>query len=207
MPLDRQASWREIFQRFRWDLMDRYERRGWAFWLIWQLPGQFGDLLRARYLAPRMRSAGHNLRVMAGCRFRSLDRLVVGNNVNIGFDNFLQAHGGLSLGNNVSTAPGVKIWSVNHDYGDLDTPVTEQGQTAKPVGIGDDVFIGSNAFIMPGVVLPARCVVSAGAVVGAKLYKPGSILAGNPARVIGFRGVQANATESEAGAIESGKDS
>jgi acetyltransferase-like isoleucine patch superfamily enzyme len=84
-------------------------------------------------------------------------------------------------------APGVKIWSVNHNYQDKDKLIEEQGQTEHEVIIGNDVFIASNAFIIPGVHLPDGAVVSAGAIVGKKFYKPFSILAGNPARVIGYR--------------------
>lgn len=181
-------TWSAIFRRLRWDVMDRNERTYIAFWLIAELPGAFGSLLRARYLAPRMKAAGTNLRVLAGCRFRSIERLEVGDNVSIGYDNFLQARGGLIIGDNVITAPGVKIWSVNHDYDDPDTPVELQGVSKRPVVIGNNVFIASNAFIMPGVTLPEGCVVSAGAVVGVKPYRPFSILAGNPARAIGIRG-------------------
>jgi acetyltransferase-like isoleucine patch superfamily enzyme len=175
--------------------MDPNERKYYGFWLISGVPGAFGSLLRARYLMPRMKTAGKNLTVLAGCRFRSLERLEVGDNVSIGYDNFFQALGGLTLGNNVATAPGVKIWSVNHNIDDAHSAVLQQGQSQKPVVIGNDVFIASNAFILPGVVLPDGCVVCAGAVVSAKEYKPYSILAGNPARVIGYRGTR---TDTEA---------
>lgn len=168
--------------------MDRRERFAYGYWLIWQVPGLFGNMLRARYLAPRMKRAGPNLTVLAGCRFRSIENLEVGANVSIGYDNFLQAKGGLRIGDDVSTAPGVKIWSVNHDYDDPDVPVEKQSQTEAPVVIGNNVFIASNAFILPGANLPEGCIVSAGAVVGGKPYRPYSILAGNPARVIGYRG-------------------
>lgn len=190
-------SWWELLKRLRWDLSDRNERVYYAYWLIWQIPGIFGNLVRARYLAPKMKKAGSNLAVMAGCRFRSIQNLVVGENVSIGFDNFLQARGGLTIGNNVATAPGVKIWSVNHEYGDPDTAVVDQEQAHKPVVIGDNVFIASNAFILPGAVIPEGCIVSAGAVVGGKAYRPFSILAGNPARVIGYRGGRSPAAEGE----------
>jgi acetyltransferase-like isoleucine patch superfamily enzyme len=84
-------------------------------------------------------------------------------------------------------APGVKIWSGNHSYRDRAVPIREQGWTEAPVSIGNDVWLASNAFICPGVTLPDGVVVSAGSVVGVKQYPPFSILAGNPARVIGFR--------------------
>jgi len=182
-----------LLKRLYWDLRDPAERGIYGYWLIWQVPGIFGNMLRARYLAPRMKRVGTNFRVMAGCRFRSVEQLEVGDNVNIGFDNFLQARGGLQIGNNVSLAPGVKIWSTNHDYDDPDTPVEEQGHTHKPVVIGDNVFIAANAFILPGTNLGEGCIVSAGSVVGGKAYRPYSILAGNPARVIGQRGARLEA--------------
>lgn len=184
-----------ILKRLWWDLRDRNERQYYGYWVIWQLPGVFGTLLRSRYLAPRMKRAGRNLAVMAGCRFRSIENLEIGDHCNIGFDNFIQARGGLVIGNHVTTAPGVKIWSVNHEYGDADAPITEQGHAHKPVTIGDNVFIASNAFILPGAQIGEGCIVSAGAVVGGKAYRPYSVLAGNPARVIGYRGGRAPGTE------------
>lgn len=179
-----------MIRRLRWDLMDANERWNYWYWPVANVPGFFGNMLRARLLAPRMQRVGVGLSVMAGCRFRSIERLSVGDNVSIGFDNFFQALGGLRLGDNVVTAPGVKIWTVNHNIESATATVLEQGQSERAVEIGNDVFIGGNAFILPGVTLPDGCVVSAGSVVGVRVYKPNSILAGNPARVIGFRGVR-----------------
>lgn len=186
--MEDRIRWIDILRRLRWDLMDKKERAYYGYWLIWQLPGLFGVMVRARYLRKRMKKAGANLLVQPGCRFRSIEKLEVGDNVVIGYDNFIQALGGLTIGNNVSMGPGVKIWSVNHDYEDADVPVEDQGQSHKPVNIGDNVFIASSSFIMPGTSLPEGCIVSAGSVVGAKPYRPFSILSGNPARVIGYRG-------------------
>src|SRR5690606_38423072 len=183
-----QVTFRTLLRRLRWDLADPHERHYYAYWLIWQIPGLFGNMLRGRYISKRIKKAGTNLQVLAGCRFRSVHNLEVGDNVTIGYDNFLQAIGGLSLGDNVMLAPGVKIWTTSHNFDDPDVPVKDQGQTNAPVIIGEDVFVASNAFIHPGTVLPKGCIVSAGAVVEGKVYEPYSILAGNPARVIGYRG-------------------
>jgi len=54
-----------------------------------------------------------------------------------------------------------------------------------PVIIEDNVFIGTNATILKGVLIGKDSVVAAGAVVATGDYPAGSILAGNPARIIG----------------------
>ena len=54
------------------------------------------------------------------------------------------------------------------------------------IEIGDDVFVGARAFILPGVTIGTGAVVGAGAVV-AKDVQDWEIVAGNPARVIGRR--------------------
>lgn len=176
-----------LLKRFYWDLTDKHERQYYQYALIAQIPGLFGNRLRGRFLSQRFRSTGSNLRVFAGARFRSMENLVVGDNVEIGFDNFIQALGGVTLGDNVMLAPGVKIWSVNHNYRAKGLLVREQGQTLAPVVIGNDVWVAANAFISPGVELPDGVVVATGSVVGVKKYPPHCIIAGNPARVIGYR--------------------
>lgn len=182
-----ELSFANIIRRLFWDLNDRVKRKYYYYFLIYQIPGQFGDMLRGRFVSHYAKSAGRNLRVFSGTRFRSMENLEVGDNVKIGNDNFIQAFGGVTIGDNTMTAPGVKIWSVNHNFKDKNRLIGQQGQSKLPVTLGKDVWIAANAFISPGVNLPDGCVVSSCAVVGVKDYKPYSILAGNPARVIGFR--------------------
>ncbi len=177
----------KILSRLHGDLKDRIERQYYGLWLISQIPCAFGDMLRSRYCSKKFKKAGTNLRVQAGSRFRSMELLEVGDNVTIGFDNFLQAYGGLKIGNNVLMGPGVKIWSVNHNYQDPNTLINDQGQTKNPVVIGNDVWLAANVFVAPGVKLPDGCVVSSGCVVTPKPYKPNAIISGNPGRVIGYR--------------------
>lgn len=177
-----------LLRRLRWDIMDPGERRNLVYYFMQYVPGEFGDQLRSRFLCKHMKRAGVNVRIMAGSRFRSIEKLEVGDNVSIGFDNFLQAKGGLTIGDNVLLGPSVKIWTTNHNYSNPDVPIRLQGHTNTPVTIGEDVFIASNAFILPGANIGRGSVVSAGAVVNGKAYPPYAILGGNPARVIGYRG-------------------
>lgn len=185
--MNKNNSVMQILKRLYWDLCDFNERKYYFYWLIWQIPGLAGDRIRAKYLNKKIKKAGKNFVVQCGTRFRSMENLIVGDNVTIGYDNFIQALGGVTLGNNVMTGPSIKIWSVNHNYQKGNVLVQDQGQTKDEVIIDDGVWIAANAFISPGVHLPEGVIVSGGSVVGKKAYKPYSIIAGNPARIIGFR--------------------
>ena len=84
----------------------------------------------------------------------------------------------ISIGNRVEIADLVTIHDTNFHR-------VEPGDTVKlaPVRIGDDCWIGTSAIILPGVVLGRGTVVGAGAVVS-KSFPAGSVIAGNPARLL-----------------------
>ncbi len=186
MPKCEYSIWK-LFHRLYWDVADPAQRRMYGYWFIWQLPGIFGDMLRARYMGKIFKYTGKNVRILSGVRFRSPENLSIGDNSCIGNDNFIQALGGVAIGSNTSLAPNVKIWSVNHNYKDRNKLIREQGLTKRKVIIGNDVWIASNAFILPGVNLPDGVVVGAGSIVTVKKYQSYSILVGNPAKMIGKR--------------------
>jgi acetyltransferase-like isoleucine patch superfamily enzyme len=64
------------------------------------------------------------------------------------------------------------------------SPADIEGAVVKPVVIEDDVFIGTNAIILKGVTLGRGSVVGAGSVV-THSCPANSIVAGNPARIVG----------------------
>lgn len=172
---------------FKWNLQDRYGRLLYYNTFVRELPGTFGERIRAKVLTPYFARCGKDITIYQGVRFRGIHRLSVGDNVHIGVDNFIQATGHVSLGDDVMLGPGVKIWSVNHKTERTDIPIHQQGYDFKRVTIGNGVWIGANSFIMPGVDIPEGCVISAGSIVGLKKYPPFSILSGNPCRVVGNR--------------------
>ncbi len=91
--------------------------------------------------------------------------------------------GPVCIGNNVNLAQGITVTALNHNYEDRTRKIDEQGISTKPVVIGDDVWIGASAVILPGVTIGRHVVVAAGAVV-TKDVPPHSLVAGVPAKLI-----------------------
>ena len=87
------------------------------------------------------------------------------------------------IGDHVNLAQGITVTALNHNYADSSRKIDEQGISTKPVVIGDDVWIGANAVILPGVTIGRHVVVAAGAVV-TKDIPDYSLVAGVPAKVI-----------------------
>ncbi len=170
-----------------WDLKKRITRFNYYNAILKRLPGFAGIVIRNRIIPKYFAQCGEGISILEGASFKGIDKLTVGNHVHIGNDNFLQASGGITLGDHVMLGPGVKIWSINHKYDNIHIPIAEQGYDLQSVYIGDGVWLGANVFVLPGVYLPQGCVVSACSVVHKKTYQPYSILAGNPCRVIGIR--------------------
>ena len=87
----------------------------------------------------------------------------------------------VSIGNNVLIAPNVSIYTAGHP---LHPEVRNTGyEYGIPVTIGDNVWIGGNSIILPGVTIGSNSVVAAGSVV-TKDVPEWTVVAGNPARVI-----------------------
>lgn len=87
----------------------------------------------------------------------------------------------VSIGSRVMFGPNVVVTTTGH-------PVHPQlrrdgSQFSAPVTIGDDVWIGAGAVVLPGVTIGAGSVVAAGSVV-TKTVPPLVVVAGVPARII-----------------------
>ena len=91
--------------------------------------------------------------------------------------------GPVCIGNHVNLAQGITVTALNHNFEDSSKRIDEQGVSTKPVVIGADVWIGTNAVILPGVTIGSHCVVAAGAVV-TKDIPDHTLVGGVPAKVI-----------------------
>ena len=91
--------------------------------------------------------------------------------------------GPVCIGNNVNLAQGITVTALNHNFKDTTRRIDEQGISTKPVVISDDVWIGANAVILPGVTIGRHVVVAAGAVV-TKDVPDNCVVGGVPTKVI-----------------------
>uniref|UniRef100_A0A7S2HUQ1 Maltose/galactoside acetyltransferase domain-containing protein n=1 Tax=Helicotheca tamesis TaxID=374047 RepID=A0A7S2HUQ1_9STRA len=86
----------------------------------------------------------------------------------------------ITIGDNVFLGPGVQLYTATHPLDAMERRTTE---FAKPIEIGNDVWIGGCAVVLPGVRIGNGVVVGAGAVV-TKDVEDDVVVAGVPARVV-----------------------
>lgn len=115
------------------------------------------------------------------CLNNAVGDLLIGDYTRIGLGNTLI--GPAQIGNHVNLAQNITVTGLNHRFTDVGRRIDEQGVDTLRVVIEDDVWVGANAVILPGVTLGTHCVVAAGSVVS-RSVPPYSICAGSPARVI-----------------------
>ena len=126
---------------------------------------------------------GENVNIHKGFRIGHAENLILHDNIVLGENVFINAHGGVEIGSGTITGPDVMIFSVNHIYDSSETLPFSEELSLKKVTIGENCWIGGRAFICPGVVLGEGCVVAGGSVV-TKSFPACSVIGGNPAKLI-----------------------
>lgn len=126
---------------------------------------------------------GKNINIEKGAIFSR--KLVIGNNSGLGVN--CNAVGPITIGDNVMTGPNVTIFTQNHRHDRVDIPMNEQGyEEFKEVKIGNDVWIGANVIILPGITINDGAIIGAGAVI-TRDVPAYTIVGGNPAKVLKYR--------------------
>lgn len=123
---------------------------------------------------------------MFGNRAEDQPELIVGDHTFLGHDCSIAVARSVMIGKHCLVAGGVRI--ADYDGHPLDAARRRAGEPTPPEGIrpvviGDDVWIGSDAIILKGVRIGDRAVIGAGAVVSRDV-PPDTVVAGNPARVV-----------------------
>lgn len=108
-----------------------------------------------------------------------------GRNITVGRDVFINAcchfqdHGGVTIGDGCQIGHNVVFATLNHGL----SPEDRQNTYPAPIVLGRNVWVGSNATILQGVIIGDNAVIAAGAVV-TKDVEPATIVGGVPAKVI-----------------------
>lgn len=125
-----------------------------------------------------------------GVRVAFPERLRLGEGVYLGDGVFLQAQGGIEIGDRTVLGSRVVVLSHNHNYAAPEHLPYDEKEILRPVRIGRYVWIGMGAMICPGVSVGEGAVVRMGAVVSRDVPAM-AIVAGNPATEEGRRGEEA----------------
>jgi len=123
----------------------------------------------------------HSVIESYSCINNAVGDVVIGDYTRVGLHNTVI--GPVTIGNHVNLAQGITVTALNHNFSEKDQRIDEQGVSTNPVIIEDDIWIGANAVILPGVTIGYHSVIAAGAVV-TKNIPPHSLAAGVPAKII-----------------------
>ena len=138
--------------------------------------------LRNAYLQIWLGSFGSGTGVQRGCRILNGRKIHLGERVVVNFGCLFDGRAyELRIGNDVSIGPKATILTLGHD-----PQSPEFADRGGAVLIGDRVWIGYGAIVLPGVEIGEGAVVGAGSVVTRNI-PAFAIVAGSPARVVGER--------------------
>ena len=115
------------------------------------------------------------------CINNAVGDVIIGDHTRIGLHNTII--GPVTIGSHVNLAQGITVTALNHNFEAPERRIDEQGVSTQQVTISDDIWIGANAVVLPGVTIGNHCVIAAGAVV-TKDVPPHSLVAGVPAKII-----------------------
>lgn len=151
--------------------------------LLDRFNGSLADEEALRVAALRELFAGFG----EGAAVRPSFRCDYGYNIRIGrgafvnFDCVVLDCSTVTIGDAVQIGPAVQIYTAEHP---LDPAARRSGiESARPVAIGDNAWLGGGAIVCPGVTIGAGTVVGAGSVVVRDL-PAGVVAVGNPCRVL-----------------------
>jgi maltose O-acetyltransferase len=139
------------------------------------------DELRDEILRELLGSCGGNIQIEPPFRCDYGSFISVGENFYANFGCVILDCNRVTIGSNVMCGPNVQIYAAHHP---LDASTRIAGpELGSPITIGNNVWIGGGAIILPGVSIGDNAVIGAGSVVTRDV--PANVIAaGNPCRII-----------------------
>ncbi|HWW47717.1 MAG TPA: sugar O-acetyltransferase [Xanthobacteraceae bacterium] len=143
-----------------------------------------GAEYRRALLAERLASVGDGADIRPPFHCDYGFNISLGSNVFLNFNCVILDVVAVSVGSGTQIGPGVQILTADHprDHAQRATGL----EFGRPIKIGQNVWIGGGAIVLPGVTIGDDAIVGAGAIV-TRDVAAGSTVAGNPARTIATR--------------------
>ncbi|KAA3607058.1 MAG: acetyltransferase [Calditrichaeota bacterium] len=150
------------------------------------MPGGWGMFGRIILYKIRLGKMGKKVIIRSGVRIDYPENVEIGDYSGINDNCLIEGGVSVKIGKWVRFGPNVSIITMNHNFVRKDIPIKQQGLIKKPVSIGDDVWIGMNSVVLPGVTIGKGAVVAAGSIV-TKDVDEYAIVGGVPAKLIKYR--------------------
>ncbi|MBR3677787.1 MAG: acyltransferase [Alistipes sp.] len=115
----------------------------------------------------------------------NMENLILGENIYIGPNAWFSLRGKCTIGSGTIFGPRCKIHTSNHNYEGAMLPY-DHIYKVKDVTIGENVWIGADVSIMPGVTIGEGAVIAACSCVS-KDVPPLAVVGGNPIKIIKYR--------------------
>ena len=106
--------------------------------------------------------------------------IILGENVFMNYDCIMLDGGYIRIGKHTLVGPHCQFYTPQHPMDYVER--REEKETAYPITIGEDCWLGGNVVVCPGVTIGNRCIIAAGSVV-TKDIPDDSLAAGVPAVV------------------------
>lgn len=148
---------------------------------------RFNDLMpdnlteQKKLIRSLLGSYGNNITINQPFRCDYGENIHIGENFFANFNLTVLDEAEVRIGDNAFIGPNVSIYTACHPLDAAER--NKQTEWALPVTIGNNVWMGGNVTIVPGVTIGDNCVIGAGSVVTHDIPS-NTVAAGNPARVI-----------------------
>lgn len=150
---------------------------------LYSFLGGVGLLIRYLFAKTSAADCGDVVYIGPYVEIRNWKNLYLGSNVSNHRGCYLDAIGGITIGDDVSVAHSSSILSSDHSWDDLSLPIRDNPVQLNSVCIEDDVWVGCGVRILSGVTIKRRAVIAAGAVV-IKDVSSATLVGGVPARIL-----------------------
>jgi maltose O-acetyltransferase len=167
-------------------LLLRLEFESLLFGILSVIPTTLGVILRAAAAKASFNRCAGMAWIQPRVTIVHGERIRAGSALGINSGTYINGIGRITFGDNVLIGSNVTISSGQHPIDGILPPVFHRQSIPRPISIGNDVWIGAGAVILPGITLADGTVIGANAVVN-RDTQPYGIYVGVPARLIRSR--------------------